>query len=411
MPARLPVSFLFFFCVLAAVPQTGGKRKVQLTDLPNIVRHLAAPGGPVGFESWVASIDTQTNDRLRRGEREHLVYFVLQSRSFTRRPPIEPAACARQFADTGVIPAEVEARMREFLAAAPRKDERLRYFRGLASTDWRDAFREAMDFLHQKEFEAGARQGEERREEVAALYATRGHSSDASFEANFAPYLALSALARDGERKIRRVLIAGPGVDYAPRTGLRDEPPQSYQPYAIADSLLRLGLARESELRIHCVDINPRVVEFLKHPPEVLTFHAGPGLREFQEFVQGFGRAIGQARGGRVTVSAAIRHAITSDRLNIVTERYDPSPGYDLIVATNVLVYAGERELILALANLASMLAPRGLLIHNDLRAEVESVGRALGIPVIDARLIRLREDDRRALMDSAVVHERQGGI
>lgn len=408
MPTRLPA---FFLCALLAVPQTGGKRFIRWTDLSPIVRQIPGLGTAADFRSFVESIEADTKERLRRGELEHLIYFVLQSRSFTAKAPIEPAACAKQFAQEGSVPAAVKERVRDFRNAPLATDSRLRYFRRIAPEDWRPAFRDAMEFLYRKEFEAGAKAGANRRESVARLYETRGHSSDSSFEANFAPYLALSARARDGNPRIRRVLIVGPGLDYAPRAGFDDRKPQSYQPYALADSLLRLGLATQGDLSLHCVDINSRVVEFLQHPTPVLEFRAGPGTREYEDFVQSFGRAIGTRDNGIVRLSPEIQHSITADRLNIVTERYDPSPAYDLIVATNVLVYMNNQELILALANLSSMLRPGGLLIHNDLRGEIESAGRALGMPVIDARLIRLYEDERQTLMDSAVVHQRSQGI
>ncbi|WP_217551393.1 hypothetical protein, partial [Pantoea sp. GbtcB22] len=62
--------------------------------------------------------------------------------------------------------------------------------------------------------------------------------------------------------RIRRVLIVGPGLDLAPRTGfLETNAPQSYQPWAVIDALVSLGLARIDDLAVVGADINPRVVD------------------------------------------------------------------------------------------------------------------------------------------------------
>jgi predicted TPR repeat methyltransferase len=57
--------------------------------------------------------------------------------------------------------------------------------------------------------------------------------------------------------------------------------------------------------------------------------------------------------------------------VNMVVERVGPlapdqDQRYDLIVASNVLVYYGVFEQSLALANVASMLRPGGLFLTND---------------------------------------------
>ena len=74
--------------------------------------------------------------------------------------------------------------------------------------------------------------------------------------------------------------------------------------------------------------------------------------------------------------------------LNIVMERLallaDEDP-FDLIVATNILVYYSVFEQSLALANLASMLRPGGLLLSNNVLVELPTTPlRAVG----DTRVI-----------------------
>src|SRR2546429_4260514 len=89
---------------------------------------------------------------------------------------------------------------------------------------------------------------------VAALYRDRGLSTDTAVEAGYLVHLGLATFARlDQKRPIRRVLIVGPGLDLAPRTGLVEaSPPESYQPFTLVDSLVALGLARVDDLAVVC---------------------------------------------------------------------------------------------------------------------------------------------------------------
>jgi hypothetical protein len=76
---------------------------------------------------------------------------------------------------------------------------------------------------------------------------------------------------------------------------------------------------------------------------------------------------------GRVDVRAIrirpeVVASITPQDLNIVVQRLAPLPDgdrFDLIVATNVLVYYGGFGQALALANVSSMLRPGGMFLTN----------------------------------------------
>ena len=60
--------------------------------------------------------------------------------------------------------------------------------------------------------------------------------------------------------------------------------------------------------------------------------------------------------------------------LNVVLERLAPLAGderFDIIIATNILVYYGVFEQSLALANIASMLRPGGFLLSNNVLVEL----------------------------------------
>ena len=117
------------------------------------------------------------------------------------------------------------------------------------------------------------------------------------------------------------------------------------------------------------------------------------------------------APGHRLAKSLVVRREIaervTAAKLNILTERYDPSPEYDLVLATNVFLYFDPHELLLALTNIRSMLRVGGYLIHNELRAELEADTRLLGMPPIHARTVLIAPGKDKGLYDSVVIHKK----
>ena len=166
---------------------------------------------------------------------------------------------------------------------------------------------------------------------VSSLYQSRGHSTDTQIEANYAVNVALASLkAQSPSIQLNRVLIVGPGLDFAPRTDLIDDfEPQSYQPFAVADALLSLGLADLSQLTIHCIDINERVVEYLKAlktgKPVNLSIVSGvadaplrPLTTDFKDYFAALGRSIGVEQPLRVPArlsthlakSLTVKHAL-----------------------------------------------------------------------------------------------------
>jgi len=269
-----------------------------------------------------------------------LIFFLLQSSRFTVQPRIEPALSAYEFVQslsetdraqflaegstflpaTEKIPRSVKTRIADFSKALKtnRKldDERLSYFDNLLRKTGQVTqaiepqlaleYIRAMRFLYRKEFASRLIASKDVAAFVASLYQTRGHSTDTQIEANFAVYTALASLkALSPETRLNKVLIVGPGLDFAPRTDLIDLfGPQSYQPFAIADALLSLKLADETKLQIHCVDINDRVIAHLQNLRQRsdvrLTILSGikesaahPIAEDYKSYFQSFGKSIG----------------------------------------------------------------------------------------------------------------------
>src|SRR6185503_3511990 len=237
-----------------------------------------------------------------------------------------------------------------------------------------------------------------RRAAFASVYSDRGLSSDTSLPIDFALDETLGAAKAKGHLTgpVRRVAIIGPGLDFTDKTdGYDFYPVQTIQPFALVDSLVRLGLATTSDLKITAFDLSPRVTRHIdsargraaQGTPYALQLplvrndpahHWEPG---FVSYWQQAGSAIGDAApslrppGGvadvdvrAVNVRPEVVLTGSARDLNVVVERparLEEAERCDLVVATNVLVYYDAFEQALALQNIASMLRPGGFLITN----------------------------------------------
>src|SRR5262249_7836269 len=204
---------------------------------------------------------------------------------------------------------------------------------------------------------------------------------------------------------------------------------QSYQPPAVTDALLALSLASEADLRVHSIDVNPRVVRALDaaaRAPITLRVFTGivetadqPFTPEYRAYVRALGRAIGEETTAprdvasdkhyqhSIAVRASVARALSAQRLNIVTERLVDEPPFDIAVATNVLTYFDDTQLALALANIAAMLRPGGYLIHNESRAGLTDAASAVGLPLVHQRTAILGGPHTRPLYDTVWGHQK----
>lgn len=440
----------------AAQPRAGATR-ITWEDAAPLRARLEKQGiTQAAFPSYVERLGENHAGRMREGDLDHLVFYLLQSTHFTSLPAIEPALSARALVEgldpaareaflTGPAidpptPAPARARIAAFVRAldSSSPDPRLAYFRGLTQATFPDRrqreaavlreYLRVMRFIYQKEFvarRAGA-------EAVAALYRARGLSTDTAVEAGYVVYNGLGIIrSLEPDRRIRRVLIVGPGLDLAPRTAfLEAGPPESYQPWAVIDALLALGLSRADDLQVVGADINPRVVQHLirsRATPPALMLATEIGESEtialsaaYRAYFARLGQAIGAidpasaalASGHlrkTIRVSPAAARALDAASLDIVTERLGGQP-FDLIVATNILPYFDDTELMLAMSNVAAMLAPGGIFLHNEARPLLGDVTAALALPVEQSRhvVIATVRGAPAPLGDSVWVHRKQ---
>src|SRR5262245_42456705 len=422
------ISVLFFAGVLCAAPAL---RELTWSDLAPAIQSMIGERGldRSSFARYVAETRARNLGRVRDGDLDALVYFALQSSTFTKLPPIEPAVSAKAFVEAAAVPPAVRDRFTALSSALRRgaaADARLFYFRDIIERErasgpplprlLAEQYARAMRSLYEKEFAT-----------APDAYQRRGLSTDTSVEAGYVVYLGLASLhALEPERRIRRVLIVGPGLDLAPRTGLVSVgDPQSWQPFAIVDALTSLDMADRAALRVHTLDINPRVTDWITRARSarprlslISSIAEQSGVRftdDYREYFNSLGRAVGiegrlaKRLPGHLTksidVGAHVTDAIDATTADIVVDRLDER--FDLAIVTNVCPYLSDRDLLLAITNIVAMLGPTGVLLHNESRPLVGEAMHALGLPLIHSRtaVIATVEGARSPLYDAVWLH------
>jgi len=418
--------------------QDGNARGISWADVAPVRQQLEARGiTATSFDGYVQKLRETHAARVREGDFDHLVFYILQSTHFTSLPPIEPALSAKSLVDAlpeaerasfldgaALDPSRVPGAVRSRIAAlvkaldAPAADARLRYFGELTRTTFPDRtqrpteigreYLRAMRFVYLKEFVA--QRSARPADAVADLYRSRGLSTDTAVEAGFLVSVGLGVLkSLAPDHQIRRVLIVGPGLDLAPRTALVEVgPPESYQPWAVIDALVANGLARPGDLQVVGADINPRVVSHLRRshdvPPtlDLVTEIRESGTvslsTEYKDYFAALGGAITSSGGPppasatvdghlrkRIRVSTAAAVSLSAVPLDIVTGRLRDQ-SFDLAIATNILPYFDDGELMLAMSNLAAMLAPGGAFLHNESRPTLAGITSAVGLTFEQSR-------------------------
>jgi hypothetical protein len=390
--------------------------------LPAAVRSKAPSELASQWPAWVSARDREIRARLAAGDEDSVFNLALFGSTFSERPPLTERDIA---SGAGAASAAVRSRIEDFIDAlsSPGTNERLEFARvvaGRQSIDVTapDARRRLREWLAAGTARVIAEYGSQadlvRGQAVSdvsrsTLFQDRGLSSDTSIYPGFGVEQTLAVLVTNGllaAGSVRRVGIVGPGLDFIDkRQGTDFYPVQTIQPFAVVDSVLRLGLAQAGEVRVTTFDVSPRINHHLEvarrraevgeayvlHLPRRLDLF--PWSRYLVAYWEQLGDRIGTAvppvadprRAADRVLMRAVRvrpdvvQAITPEDLDIVLQRMEPSAAadlFDLIVATNVLVYYDVFEQSLALANVAAMLRPGGVFLSNQ---SVEPLG---GIPM-----------------------------
>jgi hypothetical protein len=421
----------------------GTKANIPFSDAAPIVRALRDDLLPpdlrgktgvdleAAWDGWVARRDRAIRARVEEGNADSIVYLLQFGTSFTRQPRIgerELAGVVVRQAGGGAsrfVPSPLLlARLEDFVSAiaAPGTSTRLQFARDViarlgidpGTEDGRKNLRryltERVEVVGQAERLARALDPQGDPVDRTTLFRDRGLAPDTSILVDFGLDETLAALkdARLLESgRVRRVAIIGPGLDFTDKQeGYDFYPEQTLQPFAVVDSLTRLGLADPRGLDLVAFDLNPRVLQHLEAArtraragqsytvvlPRNLDLPWTPALVQYWTR---YGDRIGDQvktstpppAAGRVEVrSVAVRPSVVLSvvpgDLNIVLQRMEIAVDdrFDLVVATNLLIYYDVFEQSLAAANVAHMLRAGGVFLSNDRLFELpgsslESVG------------------------------------
>jgi SAM-dependent methyltransferase len=360
------------------------------------------------WKSWAQREDALIRARLEQGARDSMINLVLFGTSFTDQPraqallePNDPL---------------FQSRLNDFLRALrdPHGNERLIFVRNLLERrgvrmNSSSGDQQAKAFIlenrqrvrqeqiaFERRFDEATRESDGRTEpsESSGVFRDRGISLDTTVLSSFSIDAALGDMKSRGalhENSITRVAVIGPGLDFTDkRFGYDFYPLQILQPFAVYDSLVRLGLAQDGKIDIVGFDISPEVLDHLRRAREragggekyvvQLPRESRPWVPKAIEYWRSFGNTIGEpvtpiqppaALKDLETRAVRIRPQVVMScqaaDWNFVLEQLNPQSKeqFDLVIATNVLVYYDTFEQALAVQNISTMLKPGAFLLTN----------------------------------------------
>lgn len=364
------------------------------------------------WPAWVDQHDREVRARLERGDEDSLVNFWLYGTSFTAHPP---AVARASSLPASALEDLVRRRLEDLLdrVTTPGDNERLQFARRMLSARNADPtdsggrerarqflidtrHRMIQEFADTERTLAAARPGGDgaRAAANATIFRERGLSSDTSLLSDYSVHVALETVARQGTLapgSVRRVAIVGPGLDFTNKTdGYDYYPLQTLQPFALVSTLRRTGLAA-ADLQVTTFDVNARVNEHLRAAVARSASAAGyvvtlplDGHEAWTESLLSYWKEWGILIGDQATaapppaisgtvktravrVHREVLSSITPRDFNIVVDRLRgrDDERFDVVVATNVLVYYDVFEQALAASNVAAMLRPGGIFVTN----------------------------------------------
>jgi len=383
---------------------------------PAALQGLSPAAVEARWSDWVTREDAAIRARVQEGDDDSVINFLLFGTSFTKQPRVTEHELAgvvvrqRETGATRFVPSPLlEGRIDDFMASLtwPGSNERLQFAREVIARQGLDAATGAgrmrlRRYLEDRAAVVGSAvhastllDPNAPLVDQVSIFRDRGLSSDTSIAIDFGIDRALAAMKADASiaaGAVRRVAIVGPGLDFTDKQEGHDfYAPQTIQPFALIDSLTRLGLAAAGGVDVTAFDLSPRVIGHVEAARARARQRAAYTLvlpRELDRSWSGdltaywrnFGDRIGQPASvaspppsagnvavRAVTVRPPVVLSISTRDLNIVLQRVEPlAPPFDLIVATNILLYYDVFEQSLAVTNIAKMLRPGGLFLTND---------------------------------------------
>jgi hypothetical protein len=380
------------------------------------------------WSAWSQRQDKAIRARLQQGDLDSMVNLLLYGTSFTSQPRIKVEGLA-EASKAGTLRARVD----DLVAGlrSPGDNERLVFLSGLLRSKGIDpsASSETGVFIYNnlqrviQEMETLAKRAEEAKRltgpgappDPAAIFnwrpgllRDRGVSLDTGIFPSFSIEQALRDLKNRGvlrEGQVARVAVIGPGLDVIDKNEASSYdyyPQQTLQPFALYDSLVRLGLAKTNGVSMSIFDISSRVIDHIQRVRERARSNtrmpntgyviqlphalADPWPADLIAYWRSLGDRVGtevapirppEMFQGLETRAVRIRPDVVLTcqpvDLNIVLERIHLAEAdrFDLMVGTNIFIYYDAFERSLALENAGAMLKSGGLLLTNDRLPEV----------------------------------------
>jgi len=412
-----------FISLQSAQPVLEGFRDALPPDLK-----AASPLDAAKWSAWVQHQDREVRNRLIRGEEDTLVNLLRFGVTFTTEYRIDDEFLAR-YGQSGLVNSFAENRANDLIHAwtAPNPSAGLIEMRTFVEShghslktpreraETKKYLLDSLARLRDEYLKYKAQPKDERRFQ---LFQDRGISLDTNLWPDYLLDLAFRSLREKGMLKpggVRRIAIVGPGLDFANKEAGNDfYPPQTVQPFAVLDSLLRLRIASASTVELDTLDISENVNVHVAQIRRVAAQGRGYILQlpwnterpmsgeyraHFVEYWQKLGDQIGQpvapipvpeAAGSTQTRAIQVRPDIvgrvTPLDVNVVYQRlsWPADCAYDLVIGTNIFLYYGAFEQSLARANVSAMLRPGGFLISTDKLADKASseLNDVLEVPV-----------------------------
>ena len=369
------------------------------------------------WKAWAQHEDNFVRARLEQGALDSMINLLLFGTSFTTQPRV---ITMRDFEDP-----VVQARVTDLLEALrnPGNNERIIFLRNLLRSRGVDpnssvGSEKTKNFVLEnlrrvvqeqntirKQFDQA---GSESNQEVglserSRVFRDRGISVDTTILSSFGIDGALRDIKERAvlpKGSITRVAVIGPGLDFTDKGfGYDFYPLQTLQPFAVYDSVVRLGLAEPGMIEVTAFEISQEVLEHLRRARDraengenyvvQLPRESWPWAPEAVQYWRSFGSEIGTpvapiqpppALEGLETRAVAIRPEVVLSckpvDLNVVFEQFDRSATrpFDLIIATNVFLYYDTFEQALALRNISTLLKPGGFFLTNDWLPHVHQI-------------------------------------
>ncbi len=359
--------------------------------------------------AWLQRSDARVRERLDAGEEDSLTNLLRFGVTYTKEYRIDDEYLVL-YGQSSLVNSFAENRTNDLIKA-------------LAASNRNQGFQEMRAFVESKGFSVNSPAGQkklkayllanlarmqkdflqaqsESKSNPKKSFQHRGISLDSNLWPDYDLDLALQTLLKAKmlqAGQVERVAIVGPGLDFVNKQeGVDYYSPQTTQPFAVLDSLLRLRLAKPSNIDVYTLDISPRVnlhIETARkkaargqdYTIQLPWYAEGRWTDEFRRSFTQYWRALGSQIGAPVgaipvpsqspgfetraiKIRASIVGRVKPIDTNIVYQQLPlpPNKRFDLMIGTNIFIYYGKFEQSLARANIAATLKPGGFLLSNQ---------------------------------------------